>query len=444
MTSTLHPVHVRIKSFQSIEDVEFEVRGFTCITGKTNIGKSAIMRAISRSLLNDPVTGMVRKGAKYSSVEMQSEGWGFLWEKGEKDVNRYQIGGKTYDKTGQNQLPEVEAMGFRSIRIGDDDLEPWWATQTRPMFLLDKSGPQITNFISEVSRLQVYQNAIVLAARSKRKCTDESRTKSEELGRIQDRLNKLSGLESVERLESEIEEQIASLQEYAQRAITLEQLHKDLERVADLLRRSKAASDLKVKANLTDVESAVSRSVRVAKAKFRLDRTVQKIISLKPIDSVSVPELPDVERLRKLRRCMRLVPMRSFIDRSAAVQKSKMKVPDLSSIGESVSRVRQLSRLHAGLVRGRKAAARVDALPEVPKLPEAEVLRLRKLVLCAQKLRELKSAVDGADAELSRLQGVKKALDKKMAAIQVCSECGQKLPSSEEHTHAKRKRALTA
>jgi len=125
MTSTLNPVQVRIQNFQSIDHVEFEVRGFTCITGKTNIGKSAIMRAISRSLLNDPVTGMVRKGAKYASVEMKSEGWGYLWEKGEKDVNRYEIDGKRYDKTGQNQLPEIEAMGFRSIRIGDDDLEPW-------------------------------------------------------------------------------------------------------------------------------------------------------------------------------------------------------------------------------------------------------------------------------------------------------------------------------
>jgi hypothetical protein len=312
------------------------------------------------------------------------------------------------------------------------------------MFLLNKSGPQITNFISEVSRLQVYQNAIVLAARSKRKCTDESRTKSEELGRIQDKLNRLSGLESVERLESEIEEQIASLQEYAQRAITLEQLHKDLERVADLLRRTKAASDLKVKASLADVEEAVVRSVQVARAKFRIDKTVQKIIALKAVDSVKVPVLPEAEmdRLRKLRRCMKLVPVKAFIERAASVQ--KMKVPDLSSIEESVTRVRRLSRLSVSLASGRRSVTRMEALPEVPKLPEAEVTRLRKLVLCTEKLRELESAVSGADAELARLQGVRKALEKKMAAIQVCPECGQKIPGADEHTHAKRKRSLSA
>jgi len=51
--SELYPVKIRIKNFQSIEDLEIEVRGFTAITGKTNIGKSAIMRAISSAMLGD-------------------------------------------------------------------------------------------------------------------------------------------------------------------------------------------------------------------------------------------------------------------------------------------------------------------------------------------------------------------------------------------------------
>jgi len=404
MTSTLNPVQVRIQNFQSIDHVEFEVRGFTCITGKTNIGKSAIMRAISRSLLNDPVTGMVRKGAKYASVEMKSEGWGYLWEKGEKDVNRYEIDGKRYDKTGQNQLPEIEAMGFRSIRIGDDDLEPWWATQTRPMFLLDKSGPQITNFISEVSRLQVYQNAIVLAARMKRKCTDESRVKSEELGRVQERMNRLSGLESVERLESEIEDQIISLQEYAQRAITLEQLHKDLERTADFLRRTLPVSELKVKANMEEVEAAVSKCVRLARKKFQMDRAAQKIIALRALDSIKVPKLPEKE----------------------------------------VADVRKLHSLSVSITKKLRAADRLGALPAVPSVPELDLQRLRKLVVCASRIRDLGKAVEESESTIQTMEAARKKLEKKMAAIQVCPECGQKLPGTDEHTHAKRKSSLSA
>jgi hypothetical protein len=52
--------------------------------------------------------------------------------------------------------------------------------------------------------------------------------------------------------------------------------------------------------------------------------------------------------------------------------------------------------------------------------------------------------VDGAEAEVARLQGVRKALEKKMAALQVCPECGQKLPGADEHTHAKKRKSLSA
>lgn len=441
MTQALHPVHVRIKNFQSIEDLEFEVRGFTCITGKSNIGKSSIMRAVSRSLLNDPVTGMVRKGQKFASVELSSEGWGFLWEKGEKDVNRYQINGKTFDKIGQVQLAEIQDMGFRSIAVGDDELEPWWASQTRPVFLLDKSGPQITNFISEVSRLKVYQDVIVLAARAKRKQTDASREKSEELGRVQARLQKLAPLESLEKLEAEIDEQISSLQDYIQKALTLEQLHRDMERIAGLLRSTKQASELRVKADVEDVSEKVRRVVELARCHQALERTAKKIISVKALDSIKISALPvdEVERLRALSRCLRVVPLRSLVDRSAPV--AKMRVPDVSEASSAVSKVRQVFVLSKSIERKRAALSKLEAMPSAPAWSDEDVQRLRKLFKCWSRIVELRANIEAADQEEARLLALKKKAEKKLAAIQVCPECGQKLP---EHTHAKGKKALSA
>ena len=124
----LQPVKVGIKCFQSIDVLDFEVFGFTAITGRSNIGKSAIMRAISRSIMNDPVINMVRRGEKFVTVELNSDKWGYKWEKGDGNgINRYTIGDRILDKTGQNQLLEIKEMGFGSIRIGDDDIHPWWA-----------------------------------------------------------------------------------------------------------------------------------------------------------------------------------------------------------------------------------------------------------------------------------------------------------------------------
>ena len=167
----MNPIEVRIQNFQSIKDVSFRIHGFTTITGKTNIGKSAIVRAIAKSILNAPVTNMVRHGEKFCEVELHSEGWGFRWQKAEKGVNRYYIDGKEnpLDSVGRGQVQEIADFGFGSIKIGESKyLYPWYASQFDPIFLLNQSGPAITDFISEVSRLDILQNGIVICNKKKK------------------------------------------------------------------------------------------------------------------------------------------------------------------------------------------------------------------------------------------------------------------------------------
>ena len=86
----MKPVQIRIRDFQSIDSIDLEVSGFTCVTGPTNIGKSAIVRAVSSAILNKSVVGSVRKGKKFCTVEVD----GLKWEKGER-VGRYWVPGET-------------------------------------------------------------------------------------------------------------------------------------------------------------------------------------------------------------------------------------------------------------------------------------------------------------------------------------------------------------
>ena len=124
----LKPVHVEIENFQSIKSLKFDINGFTCITGKTNIGKSSILRAISSAISNRPVINFVRKGHKSCSVMLQSNcdvnPWGFEWEKFEKGSNKYKILGKneTLENTGSGQLSHVTEMGFRGVQINEKEL----------------------------------------------------------------------------------------------------------------------------------------------------------------------------------------------------------------------------------------------------------------------------------------------------------------------------------
>ena len=126
----LVPVKVRIRNYQSLEDVEFEVAGFTCISGPTNIGKSAIVRAISGALLNAPAIKAVRKGKKFCTVELDGGDWSLKWEKS-KTVSRVWIPAdaeKPLTAVGRGQLDEVAAFGFQSIDVGRDKVQPWFAS----------------------------------------------------------------------------------------------------------------------------------------------------------------------------------------------------------------------------------------------------------------------------------------------------------------------------
>ena len=176
----LHPISVNISNFQSIENVDIEIYGFTCITGKSNIGKSAVIRSISSALKNSSVVGMVRKDEKFCSVSINTNGLDLKWEKGEKYSGRYELNGKKYEKIGQSQLKELVDLGYGSIKIGSKDVFPWHASQFDPIFLLNDSGPAVTEFISEISRLNILQNSITISLRRKKRSLDKVKLKTDD------------------------------------------------------------------------------------------------------------------------------------------------------------------------------------------------------------------------------------------------------------------------
>jgi len=233
----LSPIYARIQNFQSISDLEIEINGFTCITGITNIGKSAIIRAISGAFLNNPVVGAVRKGEKFCSVSLKSEDWEFIWEKGEpkSGINRYKIKKpekKELEKVGQGQLESISSMGFTSAQVGSKVIHPWFASQFEPIFLLNLSGPAVTDFISDISRLGVLQDCILLNVRGKKRVLDTVRVKSDEVELLKEKEQKLSQLDPLIVLDEELQAQYESIQEYEDRIQTGEALDRDLKQVA--------------------------------------------------------------------------------------------------------------------------------------------------------------------------------------------------------------------
>ena len=64
---------LRIRNFQSLEDIDLELGQFTVIIGESDTGKSAIIRALKYALINKVGTGFIRHGEKQAAVELTFE-----------------------------------------------------------------------------------------------------------------------------------------------------------------------------------------------------------------------------------------------------------------------------------------------------------------------------------------------------------------------------------
>jgi len=395
----LHPVRIRITNFQSIDDLEIEVHGFTCITGPSNIGKSAIIRATSSAILNNPVVGMVRKGESFCTVTITSEGWGFRWEKNDKGVNRVFIPPNKQtplDKIGQVQVPDIAKMGFSSIEVGDDEIQPWLAPQFQakgcgPLFLLDQSGPRVTDFLSEVSRLTVLQDAIVAAARGKRSATDQAKIKNEEAAALKTKLARIGTLDSLEKLGKELAEQNASIDEYE---------HKIQIGEALVLRREEAE---------------------------RVIGTLEKI------DGLRIPRDHCGELVQKVRDlytfCYQLEACATRIREIRDV--GKVKVPDSKALKADVERVQSLAGFGVKISSLQASVNLLDQPIKVPSLIK-EVKELTQLNALNQTSQTLYGEITDLEAQLAKINKELATVDDEISAIPTCPTCSR--PMSSAHT----------
>jgi len=164
-------VQVRIQDYQTVKDTSLEIRGFTVIVGKSNTGKTALLRAIEGSMFNDPITGRVREGETDTVVTIEYEDLSWTWKKGE-NFNDYIVttpkGTEEYSSVGRNVPKEITECGFREWFVDREKTRPQMAAWHQPIFLLNRTGKVVTELMTAVTRLDVVNLAI-------RNCSSEIR-----------------------------------------------------------------------------------------------------------------------------------------------------------------------------------------------------------------------------------------------------------------------------
>lgn len=157
---------VRIQNFQSIAETDLDVHGLTVLVGRTNIGKSALVRALTGALFNRPGDDYVRNGEKMTRVELSgvpTHGGGPLldvvWEKG-GGVNRFEVNGQKFTNVGKTAPQPLAEGGYRDLTLDQrEPIRPQVAGQFQSPFLLDAPGSVVSEVLTRASRLDVLLRA---------------------------------------------------------------------------------------------------------------------------------------------------------------------------------------------------------------------------------------------------------------------------------------------
>jgi hypothetical protein len=413
-------ITIEVQGFQSIAGATIQVEGFTALVGKSNIGKSAFIRAVRCALTNPMGTSFVRHGrdcarksrknAKtcdcFSSVHIVTDGFDLLWQKGDR-INRYNFNGQEYDKPDRGVPDFLADVGLSLVKVGDKAGSIQVSDQFFPIFLLDQSGPAIAEAISDVSQLDNINSATKLVEKDRRGVMETRKVREKDVADLEAKLSKFDSLDEKLALVTDTEKALSLViaQHTRSQALgrylhTLESLSLDIAGL-DALGKVEVPDSSRI---VETRESALAlcgylveanRRGREVKALGEAERALQGFPDDNPLQGV-------VEKLEVLR---------DWIKRLRRIKESFVSSEPADSV----------------------------AIPEVGSLSDS-VVKLRSMETFAYRLRVLTKASSEVQESLVKLEGEEQTissalvpLNKTLSEIEVCPSCNRPLKGHHEH-----------
>ena len=205
---------LRLRNFQGWEEVDLPLSQITAIVGETDMGKSALLRAITALAYHSgDVKTYLREGADSFFIELTtSEGHVVSYERG-TGINRYTVDDVVYDKVGREVPSQViETLGIRPVSVGDDDflLVQYQAQQDGP-FLLADGGARATRLLGGVADVARLHEVAKVANREARSLSTKANQHAETVERLKEDLARYEPLDAVKDLVEEYPELVSLL-----------------------------------------------------------------------------------------------------------------------------------------------------------------------------------------------------------------------------------------
>lgn len=238
---------LEITNFQSIEHCILDIpeEGFTCVVGPSNIGKSAIRRALETVLYNKGKASYISKWAKESSVKLTfNDGDEVTWHRNATKT-WYNINGEIFKSLNKGVPDLLLKKGFKELSVNKEKINVQVAGQFDKVFLLNNNGSSITEILSNLGNL----NKIIAA---NKKCSTDIKQKrsklsvrKEDFKKLKSQIDAFYGLSTQRITYNQLLPSINLLKEKTDTLNTLKDTHKNYIKTGTSLKRLKSIVNIK-------------------------------------------------------------------------------------------------------------------------------------------------------------------------------------------------------
>jgi hypothetical protein len=453
-------IDVEIKNFQAIDHLKLNIEGFTALVGRTNIGKSSIVRALKSALSGGSGSDFVRHDARscarilngtksckcFSSVKLMfAEGQGFLWEKGSKGVNRYTVWKdgveSVYDRVGQSmELPEFLGAQFSPVKLGPTQSLLQVSSQFETPFLLDLSGSVVADILSDIGQLDDINQAMTAVSKDRRSAIATRKVRESDVVTLGRQLETYATLDGHLVKVRALQDQGAKVREVSARLSLADRL------LSEAAEGTKAAIRLR-----TALAPAIPGAKPLRATSERLNQVCgleedwqARVGVVTALERVLRPELPDSRRLTTTAERWRKVGswQAAVVDRERWVERlgkvDQVTPPSAARLRKPFDDLKRLAAWSSAFAKLKVVFERAGRLQKLTVPDTAALTSLAKKVGKADRLfahqDRLEHELERAERLLAESVEEGRAVLAEFAALGICPTCHQDI--SPEHAAA--------
>jgi DNA repair ATPase RecN len=301
-------MQVHIKNFQSIEDCKLEIpeKAFTCIVGPSNIGKSAIRRALECVFYNKSESTYIRKGSSECSVEVTfDDGLNIKWFRDDK-TSRYEINGEKYSKLNKTVPEIITDRGIKELIINKEKFNVQVATQFSHIFLLDQTGSKVTEVLSNLGNLNKIITANKACLNDLKNNKSTLKVRKDDIVSLKEKINSFNGLDNQLNLINSLRNTLENLKNLNSKKEKALAINDKFQKSKVIVSNLKPVKDI----NLLDLNIDTNKFLELKKMCSKIEKTKNKIVCFDKLKNVKNDQFEiqiDIPKFLELKKIYNLI-----------------------------------------------------------------------------------------------------------------------------------------